>query len=97
MTLLDPKPHYAKIQKTWRDLGNLGELLKLPTSLSPACLRVKTKQWTIERRGARGTEPWGWRERTEGREGSEGKSKPLMSKTFFVKRGGLTLKYSGWR
>lgn len=31
----------------------------------------------------------------EGRK--RGKSGPLMSKTFFVKREGLTLKYSGWQ
>lgn len=35
------------------------------------------------------------RQREEERDGRE--SKPLMSKTFFVKRRGLALKYSGWQ
>lgn len=53
--------------------------------LSPACLRVKTKQWTIERRVHEeqilGTES----ERKEERERRE--SKPLMSKTFLFGEG----------
>lgn len=92
MTQSDPTPNFIKSKN-----GNWGTSKKLSASPPPSFLSVKTKQWTIERRAHEERQQILGSECKSEEKGERRESKPLMSKTFFVKRWSLTLKYSGWQ